>query len=974
MLKRLLIFCGAMAFATLGFAQSGQVFKRSCAAQDVHEHKMQNDPQYRENRQAIEAQYEKYLRSGATAATGGVRTIPVYVHVIYNNSQENISEAQIQSQISVLNDDYRATNSDVSNVPSEFAGSVADYEIEFELVQVTRKQSSRSEWGTNDDMKKSSQGGVNPITPDTHLNMWVCNIGGGILGYAQFPGGSAATDGIVMSPQYFGSSDYGSNFYLSAPFDKGRTTTHEVGHYLNLRHIWGDGNCNADDFVSDTPTASAANYGCPSYPSKSCNSNGGFTSDMFMNYMDYVDDNCMFMFSNGQKARTASIFAAGGSRENLGYIGGGCDLAAPTSLSSSSIGDNQFTLSWNGVSGADSYDVSINGNVTNVSGTSYTATGLTAGTDYTCNVSAVCSEGGNGTSSANLVVTTTGSNCKAGHAELTLTFDEYPAETSWSLRVDGSEVASGDNYSTKGATITESFDYGAGDYEFIINDEYGDGICCSYGNGSWTIRDGSGSVIDSGGDFGSSENTYFCIEGGGGDTQAPTTPGSLSASSVTQTSASLSWSASSDNVGVDSYNVYVDGSLDGTASSTSYSLSGLSAGTTYAVSVTAEDAAGNTSGAASINVTTQSAGMSCSSTVASPYSEGFESGLGGWTQASGDDFNWTRRTGGTPSNNTGPSGAYEGSYYLYVEASSPNYSNKTGIIESPCFDLSGESSATFSFRYHMYGASSMGSLTLQATTDDSSWSTVWSESGNQGNSWAQASVDMSAYAGGDVKLRFVGTTGSTWQGDMAVDALDLSSGSTGGNTIVTLSLTFDNYPEETSWEIRSGSTVVASGGTYGSQADGSTITENIELADGCYDFVISDAYGDGICCSYGNGSYSLTSGGSTLASGGSFGSSETTNFCVGSGSRTFARGTTSVGEAPAGFKVFPVPAKNTLTLYTGKMESPTYRIVNAAGRVWQEGALTGNHAQINVSNLNSGFYFVRVTDGENTVMHKFVKE
>lgn len=975
MIKRLLVFSGLLMLASLAYAQTPH---RSCAAQEVHEQKMKNDPQYRANREAIEAQYEKYLRSGATNAATGVRTIPVYVHVIYNTAQENISDAQIQSQIAVLNEDYSASNSDISNVPSEFAGSVADYGIQFQLVQITRKQSSKTEWGTNDAMKKSSQGGIDPITPDTHMNMWICNIGGGILGYAQFPGGDPSTDGVVFSPQYCGSSDYDTNgtFYLSAPFDKGRTATHEVGHYLNLRHIWGDGNCSQDDFVSDTPTASAANYGCPSYPSKSCNSNGGFTSDMFMNYMDYVDDACMYMFTNGQKTRTAAIFAAGGARENLGTVGGGCSLAAPNGLAASSIGDNGFTLSWNAVSGADSYTVSINGSTSTVTGTTYTASGLTAGTDYTCNIVANCAGGGSGSVSSNLVVTTTGSNCKTGPAELSITFDNYPSETSWTVTLNGSQVASGSGYGSgdKGTTITESLDYGAGDYVFTINDSYGDGMCCSYGNGAWSITDGSSNVIASGGSYTSSESASFCIEGSTGDTQAPTTPGSLSASGVTQTAANLSWSASSDNVGVTGYDVYVNGSVDGSTTSTSYSLSGLTAATTYNVSVVAKDAAGNQSSAATTSFTTQSAGISCSSTVSLPYAQGFESGFGGWTQVSGDDFDWARNSGGTPSSSTGPSAAQEGSYYIYVEASSPNYSNKTTIIESPCVDLSGESAASFSFKYHMYGAT-VGSLQLQASTDGSSWSSVWSKSGNQGNSWATANVDLAAYLGGIVKLRFVGTTGSSYTGDMAVDNLSISAGgSTGGTTTVSLSITFDNYPEETSWEIRDGSTVVASGGTYGSQADGSTINENIDLADGCYDFVILDAYGDGICCSYGSGSYTLTSGGTTLASGGSFGSSETTNFCVGSGARAYARNTRTEGTAPAGFEVFPNPAKEKITIYTGKMESPQYVIINATGRIWQQGKITGNQSEINVSNLKSGFYMVKVTDGQNTIVHKMVKQ
>ncbi len=280
-------------------------------------------------------------------------------------------------------------------------------------------------------------------------------------------------------------------------------------------------------------------------------------------------------------------------------------------------------------------------------------------------------------------------------------------------------------------------------------------------------------------------------------------------------------------------------------------------------------------------------GSACSATVSSfPYSESFESGEG-WTQASGDDLNWTRRSGGTPSSGTGPSAADDGSFYMYIEASSPNYPSKTAILESPCYDLTSVSSPEFSFRYHMLG-SSVGSLQLQASTDGSSWTTIWSLSGDQGSAWNTAAIDLNSYSSEtELTLRFVGTTSSSWQGDICIDALDLSSssgGGSGGCNTVTLTIVLDNYPEETSWQILDGSTVLASGGTYGSQPDGSTVVETACLPDGCYDFVIIDSYGDGICCAYGSGSYTLTdAGGSTLASGGSFGSSESTNFCVGSG-------------------------------------------------------------------------------------------
>lgn len=233
----------------------------------------------------------------------GVINIPVYVHVVYSNSQQNISNTQIASQMTVLNDDFRKLNSDSGNTPAEFAGVAADSEITFTLAGTFRYSDSRSSWGTNDAVKAAYP----PVTPQTHLNVWVCNIGGGILGYAQFPGGNSATDGVVCSPQYFGTTGF-----VQAPFNGGRTMTHEVGHYLNLRHIWGDGRCRQDDFVADTPSSDAPNYGCPTYPTVNCRSN-----DMTMNYMDYTDDACMSLFTEGQKTRMRTLFQSGGARESI---------------------------------------------------------------------------------------------------------------------------------------------------------------------------------------------------------------------------------------------------------------------------------------------------------------------------------------------------------------------------------------------------------------------------------------------------------------------------------------------------------------------------------------------------------------------------------------------------------------------------------------------------------------------------------
>ena len=275
--------------------------------------------------------------------------------------------------------------------------------------------------------------------------------------------------------------------------------------------------------------------------------------------------------------------------------------------------------------------------------------------------------------------------------------------------------------------------------------------------------------------------------GGGGDTQAPSNPTNLTASNVADTTVDLSWNASTDNVGVTGYDVYQGATNLGTVAGTTAQVTGLTANTSYTFSVRAKDAAGNESGASnSVNVTTTGGGggSGCSGGIASfPYSESFESSFGAWTQSSADDIDWTRDSGGTPSNNTGPSNGADGSWYIFVEASGngTGYPNKRAILNSPCIDLSGASSASFDFSYHMFGAADMGSIALEASDDNgSTWTSLWSETGNQGNSWLTASVDLAAYAGGSVQLRLNRLTGSTWQADIAIDNISISSGGGGG--------------------------------------------------------------------------------------------------------------------------------------------------------------------------------------------------
>ncbi len=396
----------------VGLLLSGSLFsqQRTCAAQEMLLQQLKENPELQQTRDAIEQHTKQFIsKGGATDRT--VVTIPVVVHVVWNTTAENISDARILAQLQVLNDDFRRLNADAGNTPSGFQGVAADCEVEFCLAQrdpsgnattgIVRRQTTVTSFGTSGNpVKFNSSGGSNAWPRDQYLNLWVCDLSSGLLGYAQFPGGGASTDGVVCDYLYFGTTSTGAQ----PPFDKGRTATHEVGHWLNCYHIWGDdgSSCSGTDQVSDTPNQADENYGCPSFPTVSCSN--GPNGDMFMNYMDYTDDACMNMFTAGQKGRMQALFGAGGFRapllSSLGCVppGGGGGCGTPGSLAASSITQTSATVSWGSVSGASNYNlqykVSTSSTWTTVSGiggTSYNLTGLSAGTTYNYQVQANCS-------------------------------------------------------------------------------------------------------------------------------------------------------------------------------------------------------------------------------------------------------------------------------------------------------------------------------------------------------------------------------------------------------------------------------------------------------------------------------------------------------------------------------------------------------------------------------------------------------
>lgn len=312
-MKKVLLFTSSLLLmlscendSTLG-SQEPEVLKRNCASQDVLEAQMRENPSLVTTMDDIERFTEQAIAQ--KLLVNGEIVIPVVVNVLYNTTAENVSDAQIQTQIDVLNNDYNALNSEYSSVPSLFSGVKASVGIKFQLSTIIRKYTKKTSFRADDSMKKSSRGGIDPTDATQNLNLWVCDLSSGLLGYAQFPGGSTATDGVVIDYQAFGTIGT-----AASPFDLGRTATHEVGHWMNLRHIWGDATCGTD-YVADTPSHNTANYGCPSYPHYSTCT--GTPVEMTMNYMDYTDDACMYMFSAGQKDRMLAIFSAGGARASF---------------------------------------------------------------------------------------------------------------------------------------------------------------------------------------------------------------------------------------------------------------------------------------------------------------------------------------------------------------------------------------------------------------------------------------------------------------------------------------------------------------------------------------------------------------------------------------------------------------------------------------------------------------------------------
>lgn len=299
-----ILFCCYCSFAQKTYTK--------CAQTEHTQWLIENRPGYEQQLQNAEAQIQNWLANyqPSTGSRAMRDTICVVVHIVYRTTSQNISEAQVRSQIDVMNKDFARENADTTNTPAGFQPVAGALPYHFQLARqdpggnptngIERRQTSAVSFTTDDNVKAYSTGGLDAWDVTKYLNIWVCQLTGGILGYGEFPTTNPSnTFGLVVDYQAFGTMGT-----AIAPSNKGRTTTHEISHCFNLYHIWGDdgGSCAGSDLINDTPNQADNTYGCPVFPQNdACNTTAN--GIMFMNFMDYSNDACMNMFTKGQVNR-----------------------------------------------------------------------------------------------------------------------------------------------------------------------------------------------------------------------------------------------------------------------------------------------------------------------------------------------------------------------------------------------------------------------------------------------------------------------------------------------------------------------------------------------------------------------------------------------------------------------------------------------------------------------------------------------
>lgn len=515
---------------------------------------------------------EQYKNTPANASqSGGIIYIPVVVHVIHNGdaygTNENITDEQVQSQITVMTQDYRR----MAGTPGFNTNAVgADVQIEFVLAKVdpngnptngiNRVNLCRDNYnaGSFAEIQDLIDAEVKPQTiwnPTLYMNMWSVNWDGSdLLGYAQFPSNStslANTDGVVAGYGFFGSSSLATGNF-SPPFDKGRTMTHEVGHFLGLYHTFQGGcageNNTSGDFCADTPAVASPNGGCS--PINSCPTGG---NDMIQNYMDYTDDACMNIFTIEQKARITSVMNSMQRRASLKTStkdqpiplfandaelklervctsdgASGCSTGSGPTIKVTiyNRGTSALTsavIAYN-INGGTSYNYNWSGNLAQDKFATFDMP-ITNATSGTLNAAITTANGVTDQRATNNSVSTAytipsgPTNYTFNNYVFRLQRDFYGAETTWTLKNQaGTTLYSSIPYSNSTSAvlptlITQNWTLPSNDcYTFTINDTAGDGICCGYGQGYYDIKSTDGiTIVASGASFGSSESKAFSV-------------------------------------------------------------------------------------------------------------------------------------------------------------------------------------------------------------------------------------------------------------------------------------------------------------------------------------------------------------------------------------------------------------------------------------------------------------------------------
>jgi len=332
-MRKLLLLVFSASLFVIVKGQNGE----RCGSNEAIKQQMAADPAYAKKVQELlknKGQYSRGDQKGRPPSPSSI-IIPVVVHVVYNTPDQNISDAQVQSQIDVMNEDFSATNKDYNNYDAGYGSVKGNMDIRFCLTQVIHKQTKTKSFGTNDNMKYDKRGGSDAVDPMHVFNIWVCNLGSKLLGYAYYPGISPEKFGVVCHVNAFGR---GAGYNLFPEYNLGRTVTHEAGHCFGLVHIWGDANCGSDE-VDDTPLHNAANFGCPGEGHLSTCT--GTPLEMWMNYMDYTDDKCMYFFSDGQSSRAS--FFINSDPQLVSIVSSACSSSGKTNNSITSTGSSTIS-------------------------------------------------------------------------------------------------------------------------------------------------------------------------------------------------------------------------------------------------------------------------------------------------------------------------------------------------------------------------------------------------------------------------------------------------------------------------------------------------------------------------------------------------------------------------------------------------------------------------------------------------------